>query len=146
PSLDPLTSDAARVAARFAVAWANPDVERFMELLHPDVTLLQPVTAPIRGRDAARREFTRLLRWLPDLRGTVDHTAIDGDVVLIAWRLCFRLGGRPYELRIVDRIVVGDGLILEREAYYDSLQLMIALLARPRAWLGYCRYRGFLPA
>ena len=142
---DATAHDTELVAERFAAAWAHPNLDRFMELLHPDVALLQPVTRPIRGRDAARAEFAKLLRWLPDLRGTVDQTAVRDAVALIAWRLAFTLGGRPYELRIVDRIVVSDGLIREREAYYDSLQLMIVLLGRPRAWLGYWRYRGFLP-
>jgi ketosteroid isomerase-like protein len=132
------------VAEQFADAWANPRLERFVELLHPDVRLLQPVTQPIVGREAARQEFARLLAWLPDLRGTVDRSAIHGDTLLIAWRLRFTLGARPYELRIVDRIVVADGVIREREAYYDSLGLMIALLARPSAWIGYWRYRGYL--
>jgi hypothetical protein len=40
---------------------------------------------------------------------------------------------------------VEDGLIREREAYYDSLALMIAVLRRPSAWVGYLRYRGYLP-
>ena len=130
---------------RFARAWASPRLEGFVDLLHPDVRLLQPVTPPILGREAARREFARLLRWLPDLRGTVDESATDGPVALIAWRLAFCLGGHPFELRIVDRIVVAENLIREREAYYDSLGFMIALLRRPRAWPGYWRYRGLLP-
>jgi ketosteroid isomerase-like protein len=133
------------VVERFTVAWAHPQLERFMELLHPDVLLLQPVTRPIHGRDAARAEFSRLLRWLPDLRGTVDQSAVRDAVALIAWRLAFTLGRRPYELRIVDRLVVSDGLIREREAYYDSLRLMGVLLRRPRSWPGYWWYRGFLP-
>lgn len=128
----------------FTAAWARPELERFMALLHPEVRLLQPVTKPIVGRDAARVEFGKLLAWLPDLRGTVDHAAPCGDVALIAWRLVFGLGGRPYELRVVDRIVVADGLIREREAYYDSLGLMLTLLARPSAWPGYWRYRGYV--
>ena len=146
-AVDAPGADAAvrRVVTAFTGAWAAPQVDRFVALLHPDVTLLQPVTAPIRGRDAGRAEFTKLLAWLPDLCGTVDHAAVDRDVALIAWRLRFGLGGAPYELRIVDRIVVADGLIFEREAYYDSLGLMLALLRRPRAWLGYWRYRGSLP-
>jgi hypothetical protein len=61
------------------------------------------------------------------------------DLALIAWRLSFTLGRAPYELRIVDRLVVADGLIREREAYYDSLALMFELLRRPRAWPGYWR-------
>ncbi len=133
------------VVAGFTRAWASPQLERFMELLHPDVRLLQPVTKPILGREAARKEFARLLRWLPDLCGTIDLSAIRGDVALIAWRLEFTLGRRRVELRIVDRLVVEEGLIREREAYYDSLALMLTLLREPRAWPGYWRYRGFLP-
>jgi len=133
------------VAERFAAAWAAPRLETFMELLHPDVRLLQPVTKPILGHAAAREEFSRLLAWLPDMRGTIDRTALDRDTLLIAWRLRFTLGSGPYELKIIDRIVVAESLIREREAYYDSLALMIALLRRPRAWVGYWRYRGYLP-
>lgn len=136
--------DVEAVVEGFTAAWAHPDLERFMALLHPDVLLLQPVTKPIRGKEAARVEFGRLLHWLPDLRGTVDRHAIDGEVALVAWRLVFGLGGRPYELRIVDRLVVAEGLIREREAYYDSLALMLALLGRPSSWPGYWRYRGYL--
>jgi len=138
--------EVAAVVEGFTRAWAEPDLERFMALLHPDVVLLQPVTKPIRGREAARREFTRLLAWLPDMRGVVDHWSADDATALIAWRLRFTLARRPFELRMVDRIVVADGLIREREAYYDSLGFMIALLGRPSAWPGYWRYRGYLPA
>ena len=126
-------------------AEARARLEGFVELLHPDVRLLQPVMRPIVGRDAARVEFARLLAWLPDLCGTVDRSAIHDDTLLIAWRLRFTLGRGPYELRIVDRIVVADALIREREAYYDSLALMIALVGRPSAWTRYWRYRGYLP-
>jgi ketosteroid isomerase-like protein len=136
--------DVRAVIEGFTHAWAHPDLDRFMALLHPDVLLLQAVTKPIHGKEAARAEFAKLLAWLPDLRGTVDHTAADGAVALIAWRLVFTVGRRPYELRIVDRIVVADGLIREREAYYDSLKFMLALVVRPSAWAGYWRYRGYL--
>ena len=140
-----IRADVQAVIDGFTAAWANPDLDRFMALLHPDVAAAARDEAGIHGRDAARAEFAKLLGWLRDLRGTVDHTAATGNVALIAWRLAFTLGRRPYELRIVDRLVVADGLIREREAYYDSLGLMIALLGRPSGWLGYWRYRGFLP-
>ena len=58
--------DVGDVARMFAEAWAAPQVDRFVALLAEDVVLLQPVTPPVVGRAAARTEFTRLLRWLPD--------------------------------------------------------------------------------
>jgi len=144
--MNPIDPDpaAAELVRQFADAWARPQVDRFIALLAPDVRLLQPVTPPIVGREAARREFARMLKWLPDLQGTVDEWSASGDTVLIAWRLRFTLGGAPFELRIVDRIVARDGLIAEREAYFDSLRFMLATIMRPAAWTGYLRYRGYL--
>jgi ketosteroid isomerase-like protein len=138
-------SDAnAELVRKFADAWAHPILDNFMALLAPDVRLLQPVTPPIDGRENARRDFGRLLKWLPDLCGTVDDWSASGDTILIAWRLRFTLGNRPFELRIVDRLVARDGLIAEREAYFDSLRFMLATIMRPSAWMGYLRYRGYL--
>lgn len=135
----------AAFVARFADAWSRPAVDRFVAMLSPDVRLRQPVTPAIDGREAARREFRRLLTWLPDLVGVIDDWSASGDTVLIAWRLQFTLGGAPFTLRLVDRLVVRDGVIIEREAYFDSLRFFLATLRRPRAWLGYLRYRGYLP-
>ncbi len=134
----------AELVRKFADAWAHPVLDHFMALLAPDVRLLQPVTPPIVGRDNARRDFGRLLKWLPDLRGTVDDWSASGDTILIAWRLRFTLGNAPFELRIADRLVARDGLIAEREAYFDSLRFMLATIMRPAAWPGYLRYRGYL--
>lgn len=145
PAERSVEASTAEIVRRFTSAWARPNVDDFVALLAPDVRLLQPVTPPVIGRAAARREFGRLLHWLPDLRGEVDASATAGDTILIAWRLRFTLGGGPFELRIVDRILAAGGLIAEREAYFDSLRFLLATLRRPRAWLGYLRYRGFLP-
>ncbi len=141
----PEPSQTNEVVRRFTEVWAHPSVDRFVAVLDPEVRLLQPVTPPVIGRDAARREFERLLRWLPDVRGEVDDWSAAGDTIFIGWRMSFALGGRSFELRIVDRIVVRDGLIHEREAYFDSLRFFLATLVRPSAWLGYLRYRGYLP-
>lgn len=141
----PQAREAAELARLFADAWARPDVDRFVALLAEDVRLLQPVTPVVVGRGAARREFARLLQWLPDLCGVVDTWSASGDTLMIAWRLGFTLGGGPYELRIVDRIVFRDGKIAEREAYFDSLRFLLTTLTRPSAWPGYLRYRGYLP-
>lgn len=146
PSCTSVTA-VADIAERFARAWADPRVERFVELLHPDVQLYQPITKPIVGREAARREFTRLLRLLPDLHGSVDHWAADGDFLLIAWRLKATWGGRAsHEWPIADHIRVRDGLIAERRALFDPIGVFGAMLrGGPRSWLAYARYRGYLP-
>jgi ketosteroid isomerase-like protein len=133
------------MAARFTEAWAHPEPDRLVALLDPDVRLLQPVTPELRGKEAARREFTRLLRWLPDLHGVIDSTAGTGDTLLVAWHLRFTLARRPRSISIVDRIVVRGGVIVEREAYFDSLRFLLLVLASPSEWIGYARYRGFLP-
>jgi ketosteroid isomerase-like protein len=139
--------EVAAVAARFAEVWAQPRLDAFIELLHPEVVLHQPITPPIVGRDAARREFERLFRLLPDLCGTVDHWAADGDFLLIAWRLRATWGwSAPYEWPIADHIRVRDGLIIERRALFDSVGLFGAMLrGGPAAWVAYARYRGYLP-
>ena len=142
----PLTADAnADLVRKFTAAWARPAVDDFLALLTPDARLLQPVTPVVVGHAAARREFGRLLKWLPDIHGVVDEWSASGETILIAWRLRFTLGTRPFELRIVDRLVRRDGLIAEREAYFDSVRFLAATLSRPSAWMGYLRYRGYLP-
>lgn len=139
------SADLATIAARFTEVWARPDPDRLVALLDPGVRLLQPVTSELRGKEAARRDFARLLRWLPDLHGVIDSSAGSGDTLLVAWHLRFTLARRPRSISIVDRIVVRGGLIVEREAYFDSLRFFLMVLASPSEWLGYARYRGFLP-
>lgn len=134
--------DHAAFMASFADAWARPDADRFVELLAPDVRLLQPLTPVVVGRTAAHEEFVRLLRWLPDIHGIIDTRSSSQDTVLVAWRLCFSLGRSPRQLPLVDRIVLREGLIAERQAYFDSASLALAILARPRAWLPFLRYRA----
>lgn len=129
----------------FTAAWAMPTADGLAAMCTDDVRLKQPVTPLIVGREATRREFGRILRWLPDLHGFVDEWSANDTSVMIAFRLRCTLGGKPFELRVIDRIVERDGLVAEREAYYDSLQFMIATLRRPRAWYGYLRYRGYVP-
>jgi hypothetical protein len=139
-------SGVAHVAARFTELWAHPQLDGFIELLHPDVRLCQPLTPPIIGRAAAREEFARLFRMLPDLNGTVDHWGADGNFLMIAWRLRATWGkGSLYEWPIADHIRVQDRLIIERRALFDPLGVFVAMLrGGPSAWLSYARYRGYV--
>jgi len=46
--------DAAHFVERFADGWAGPHPERLLDLLHPDVRLVQPIFPPTVGRAASR--------------------------------------------------------------------------------------------
>ena len=100
------SNDPARFVEQFTAAWAHPRVDNFVDLLHEDVRLVQPLTPAVNGRAAARAEFTRLLQWLPDINGTVDHWAAAGPRIFIEWRLRASFGARPTEWPIVDRILL----------------------------------------
>lgn len=144
PDITTIVSDPSatheELAGKFAAAWAAPSAAGLCALIHADCLLTQPGAGAIRGRAAAFREFARLIRWLRDIRGIIDHAVSDGEVLLIAFRLEFTLGGAPFSLPMVDRLVMRDGLIKERHALFDSLRFFLAVLTRPRAWLGYLRY------
>jgi hypothetical protein len=125
---------------RFARAWSEPSPDKLSTLLREDVVLIQPHVPAIHGLDAARREFGRLLRWLPALRGTVDHSAKSGNVVFIEWRIHFPIG-RGITVHAVDRFRLEGDLAIERRVFFDQTPLVLAILTRPQYWSGYRRYR-----
>jgi len=134
--------DPAAFVEKFARFWAAPSLDGFAAVLRPDVTLVQPLSPPMRGLDAVRAAFAPVFRWLPDLCGTVDRwTATpDGVVVFIEFRLRATIGGRPFEWQLVDRFDVGaDGLATARVSYFDPLPLLAATAGRPSTWWAFVR-------
>ena len=133
-------------AKEFDDAWRNPDVAHFVSMLHPDVVLKQPVLPPIHGKNGGTRFFQRFLKWLPDVRGEVLEWSGAGDTLYIVWLLEASVGGKPFSMRAVDVIRIdSEGLIMEREAFYDSLHFFKVNLSRPFAWIPYWRFLGVLP-
>ena len=57
-----------------------------------------------------------------------------GDCVYIELTLRGTLGGHPIAWRVCDRTTLRDGLVIERESYFDPLPLLRAIHTRPRAW------------
>jgi hypothetical protein len=104
-------------------------------------TLLQPQLPPIRGKAAARAEFRRLLCWLPGTSGVVDRTISAPGIAMIEWRLTFPIGRGGTTIPIVDRLLVRDGLVVERAAYFDQTPILLAVGARPWLLPGFARYR-----
>ncbi|KAA1244962.1 nuclear transport factor 2 family protein [Mycobacterium simiae] len=126
-------------ADRFADFWKAPSPDRLSDLLHLDVLLVQPLAPPRHGLAAAQREFTRILSWLPDLRGEVDRWSRVGDVVFIEFRLIARFGNEVVEWPVVDRFSLRGDKAVERVSYFDSFPLMLTILKHPSTWLSWLR-------
>jgi ketosteroid isomerase-like protein len=122
----------------FADGWGIGAGGRFFEhfeaRIHPDVVMTQPL-APPAGKAEFRTLFEPLFRAIPDLRGEVVTWGETPDGVLVELRLSGHLGGRPVSWTTVDRIVLEDGMIRERHAYFDPTPLVKAMLMRPQVSL-----------
>jgi SnoaL-like domain len=124
---------------RFAAFWADPSPEKMLTLLTPNVVLIQPLSAPMHGLDAAQADFRKLFAWLPDLRAAVDAWGVRGDALFIEFRLSATVGGRRVEWPVVDRFVLRGDKASRRVTYFDALPLLLAVLRAPGAWLGWWR-------
>jgi ketosteroid isomerase-like protein len=132
-------SSAAEFVDFFAAGWAKGATagffEHFESRIHPDILMTQPLAPPARGVATFRPLFEPLFRAIPDLHGEVLSWGETDDGVLIQLRLSGHLGGRPVTWTTVDRIVLADGKIKERHAYFDPAPLIKAMLLRPRVSL-----------
>lgn len=123
---------------------AGPDAfaDHFVEVLHPEIRLVQPQLPTVVGHRAFRERFVRpLFTLMPDLRGEVRRWAGGEDFALIELELIGSLGGRRLSWTVVDRVTIRDGLATERVSYSDPAPLLIALLTRPAAWPRFVRSR-----
>lgn len=145
PLVDPAETKSlappAEFVAFFADGWrtgaTQPErfIEHFSGRLTADAVMIQPFSRVARGPRGLRELFEPLFRVMPDLRGEVVRWGATEDGVLIELALRGTLGGRPVKWTTVDRIILRDGLIIERRAYFDPLPLLRALLSRPAASL-----------
>jgi polyketide cyclase/dehydrase/lipid transport protein/SnoaL-like protein len=127
-------SDPEEFVTKFADFWSSPSPQRLTELLHPDVVLVQPLAAPMRGIEAAQAEFQRFCSCLPGLCAQVDRWCGDGNLVFIEFRLQARIGGAVTEWPNVNRILLRDGKAIERATYFDPLAILPTLLRHPSVW------------
>ena len=134
-------SDCDTFAHEFRTRWAAPTADRLCELLHEDVRLVQPASPPVVGRENARRMFTGLFNWLPDMRGEVDQWRGADNLLYIEFRLMATIGGQHVEWPAVDRFTLRDNLAAERVSFFDPSALMGAILQHPSTWPGYLRTR-----
>jgi ketosteroid isomerase-like protein len=133
----------------FAHGWLAPAsadafADHFQPWFDPHVRLRQPLLPTLVGHQAFRERFARpLFALIPDLDGQVERFAIGADGAYIELTLRGTLGGRPIAWRVCDRGTLRDGLVVERESYFDPTPLLWAILTRPRAWPALARaWRG----
>jgi hypothetical protein len=135
----------AEFVERFAKWWSAPDPDRLGDLLADDVRLVQPLAPDTSNLADAKEAFRSLFKFLPDLRGEVHDSAVEGNLVFIHFTLSATYGGRPIAWDAVDRFVLReDGLAAERVSFFDSQPLGLQMLFRPRGWAQLAR-SGFRP-
>jgi len=126
---------------QFAAAWAAPTLDSLMAPLREDVTLIQPLSPPLRGKPAAMRAFRRILAQYPGLRGDVHGGLGEDSVVLIDWTMKVPVGRRVLDIPVIDRfdlhdasVPSGDGVVMKRVAYFDPTPILRATLTSPVSW------------
>ena len=137
----PTKTSAAEFVEFFAAGWtigaldADGFFRHFGPRMHPATELTQPIAPPARGPNALRQLFGPLFKAVPDLTGELNRWGETADGVFIELTLRGHLGGRTVEWTVVDRIILQDGLIRERQSYFDPAPLLKAVALRPRAAL-----------
>ncbi len=143
----PATEAAQAWVAAFAEGWQAPTsadafADHFQPWFDPQIRLLQPQLPTLVGHRAFRERFARpLFVLIPDLHGQVERSAVGADCAYVELTLRGTLGGRPVAWRVCDRATLREGVVVERESYFDPLPLLRALLTRPRAWPALARAR-----
>jgi len=149
-SVTPATPDAEAAQAwvlAFAEGWQAPTsadafADHFQPWFDPHIRLIQPQLPTLVGHHNFQERFARpLFALIPDLHGQVERSAVGADCAYIELTLRGTLGGRPVAWRVCDRTTLRDGLVVERESYFDPLPLLRAILTRPRAWPALARAR-----
>ena len=122
----------------FAEGWAKPKPDGFLEhfrpRFHPDAHLAQPTLPPATGIDEIEERFRELFALFPDYLVTVDDWANRGDVLFVEVTHTVTVGGRVASWPGVDRILLEDGLLRERIAYFDSVETLPSAIRSPRTW------------
>jgi hypothetical protein len=145
---EPATTAAERWVAGFAEGWRAPAgadgfADHFTQMFTADARLVQPQLPDSIGPRGLREDFARpLFSLIPDLHGEVERWAARGNTIYIDVVLHGTLGGKPITIRSCDRITLDDeGLATERVANADPLEIIQAVLTRPRAWPAFARFQ-----
>jgi len=117
----------------FREAWREPTLDTLMAPLRDDVTLIQPLSPPLVGKETARRAFRRILFRFPGMRGEIHGGLGEGSLVMIDWTMIVPIGRHEIRLPVIDKFILKDGMVEARVAYFDPTPLIGPLLRSPRA-------------
>lgn len=116
----------------FREIWNNPTLDDLMAPLREDVTLIQPLSEPLHGKDAARKAFRKILVQFPGLQGDVHGGLGAGDLIFIDWTMIVPIGRGEQRLPVTDKVILEDGLVKERTAYFDPSPLFGPIARSPK--------------
>ena len=139
------STDLEAVVEAFDARWraggpAAAFVERWKDLLDPEIRLVQPQVPTLVGYEAFARGFVEpLFALMPDARGEVIGWAAAGETAYVEIEITGTIGRRAVTLRSCDRLTVRGGRIVERVAYVDPGPLLGAVALTPRAWPTFIR-------
>lgn len=117
--------------AAFQERWANAknNLDRFMDILGPDIKLVAPGLRPTQGREQIYRAFERTFAALPDIKGQVHRWSASEDVLFIEMTFSATIGNRHVQWTDVDRFRFRNGIAIERVAYFDPSPIRRAYLS-----------------
>ncbi len=115
----------------FTDVWARPTLDSLMAPLRDDVTLIQPLSKPLYGKQAARKAFRQILTRFPGLKGEIHGGEGSGDTVFIDWTMVVPIGRKKHHLPVIDKVTLEDGLVKERIAYFDPSPLFGPIARSP---------------
>jgi ketosteroid isomerase-like protein len=131
--------DARAFVAHFEQGWREPRgpdafLAHFAPLMGPETRMRQPLAPDAVGEAEFAELFRGTFRLSPDLHARVIDSTVEGDVALIEFELIGSVGRRSFRVPACDRIVVREGMVRERRAYFDPLPILAAVLLSPGSW------------
>jgi ketosteroid isomerase-like protein len=129
--------------ALFEQVWQQPKerLDRLLALFDEQVVFDSPMPRVV-GRKAARQDYLRILRALPDLTGTLNSWEQRNGYLFIDISFEASIGGRMVKWPSIDRIRFRDGIAVECVAYYDPQPVHRAFLRNPKGWSQYARLQA----
>ena len=119
--------EAIRLAESFLSAWNSQDVEKVISCYTEDCIYQDPNTqGPVSGHEALRKYLTRLfqqwkMHW--SLREFFLFSDRDGGAFLWHARMTPAAGGKTWEIKGMDLVIINGKRMCRNEVYFDRMHL-----------------------